>query len=592
METVFLKLLNMSITASYLALAVAALRLLLKRAPKRVSVFLWALVGIRLLCPFSLESIFSLIPSAETVPTDILYSKTPEIHSGIWVLNTVVNPILSETMAPTVGSSVNPMQTLVLISSILWIAGMAAVLLYAAVSYLKIYAKVREATPLQGNVWICDRIASPFILGILRPRIYLPSDMDAQDAEFVVAHEKAHLKRRDHWWKPLGFALLTVYWFNPVLWLAYILLCRDIELACDEKVLRDLGSEIKKPYSDALINCSVKSRMLTACPLAFGEIGVKGRIKSVLSYKKPAFWIVAAAVLVCVLVGICFLTNPATADPEAPAPQWPPLADTRENYSPEQAAADGCVVIESSTLLAGEKLWIDFVNTSAAGQPAAVRIYQAYTDSYVVKELRYNGEKYLLAYYDHDGDTGKEFLHQEKYQYLIRSPYQVDNGFASSFTDDYLLADSPDVTAEGLFNSIVSSVARPEYAIYNHCWWIYSVSTTPAYFLDSFYGIAFAELDGDGQAEKYCLGMGPTSGLFTFTLSVYAGDTVMQQVTYCTEFSDLRFTQDYEGKLMVQCTTHGGNPETHLFHIVWQDGHLELKEDGQSDFLQRWGDSQ
>jgi len=193
-----------------------------------------------------------------------------------------------------------------------WIilAIIVAMVLYTVVSYFRIHRKVREAVPYQENIWLCDHIDTPFILGVVRPRIYLPSNMNEQDIEYVIAHEKAHLKRHDHWWKPLGFLLLTVYWFNPILWIAYILLCKDIELACDEKVIKDMGTEIKKPYSEALINCSVPRKMISACPLAFGEVGVKGRVKSVLNYKKPAFWIIVVAVVASIVVAVCFLTNP------------------------------------------------------------------------------------------------------------------------------------------------------------------------------------------------------------------------------------------------------------------------------------------
>lgn len=310
MDTVFLHVMNMSITASWLVLAVVIARLVLKKAPKALRVVMWAFVGIRLVVPFSVESMLSLVPSVETIPSDILYSDTPMIQSGIPILNETVNPMISDVLAPTPWETANPMQIITGIASYVWIAGMILMVLYTVVSYLNIYRKVREAVPLVDNVWQCDRIASPFILGMIRPRIYLPSEMGEQDMGYVVAHEKAHLKRRDHWWKPLGFLLLTVYWFNPILWIAYVLLCRDIELACDEKVIREMGTESKKPYSDALINCSVPRRMIAACPLAFGEVGVKARIKSVLNYRKPGFWIILAAVVVSAAVVICFLTDP------------------------------------------------------------------------------------------------------------------------------------------------------------------------------------------------------------------------------------------------------------------------------------------
>ena len=314
MEAVFLKILNMSLTASWIVLAVILLRLLLKRAPKWIMGVLWGFVAIRLIVPFSWESIYSLIPSAEPIPQNILTAESPAINSGFPILNEIVNPILSDSLTSNAADSVNPVQTVMFIASVVWITGIAGMLLYTLISYLRIYSKVREAMPLQENVWLCDHISTPFILGIFRPRIYLPSSMNEADMEFVVSHEKAHLKRKDHIWKPLGFLLLSVYWFNPLLWAAYILLCKDIELACDEKVIRQLGTEVKKPYSNALINCSVPRKMSSACPLAFGETGVKERVKGVLSYKKPAFWIIIIAVIVCIAAAICLLTNPKTYD--------------------------------------------------------------------------------------------------------------------------------------------------------------------------------------------------------------------------------------------------------------------------------------
>ena len=310
MEHVFIELLNMSITASWLVLAIILFRLLFKKAPKALHVGLWALVGIRLICPFSIESVLSLVPSTETIPQDIVYSDAPTIESGIPALNSTVNPIISETLKPEVGASVNPVQIWLFAASNIWVIGIIVMFLYTAISYWRIHRKVRESVRIQENIWMCDRIDTPFILGVFRPHIYLPSNMCEQDIKFVLAHEQAHIKRHDHWWKPLGFALLSIYWFHPILWIAYILLCRDIELACDEKVIKEMGIEIKKPYSDALINCSISRKAITACPLAFGEVGVKERVKTVLNYKKPAFWIVLIAVIACVIVAVCFLTNP------------------------------------------------------------------------------------------------------------------------------------------------------------------------------------------------------------------------------------------------------------------------------------------
>lgn len=338
MEAVFLKIINMSITASWLILAVILLRLLLKKAPKWIMGVLWGFVAIRLIVPFSLESIFSLIPSAEPIPQNILTTESPTINSGFPILNETVNPIISDTLTPNVGASVNPAQIVMFIASVIWIIGVTGMLLYALISYLRIHSKIREAVQLKENIWICDHISTPFILGIFRPRIYLPSSMDEADKEFVVSHEKAHLKRKDHIWKPLGFLLLAVYWFNPLLWVAYILLCKDIELACDEKVLKMLGTEMKKPYSNALINCSVPRKMISACPLAFGETGVKERVKSVLSYKKPAFWIIIVAVIACITTAVCLLTNPKSYAASDLDDQLQVLLDTqiKQHHQSEQ----------------------------------------------------------------------------------------------------------------------------------------------------------------------------------------------------------------------------------------------------------------
>lgn len=312
MEAVFLKLLNMSITASWLVFAVFLLRILFQKAPKFVSMLLWALVGIRLVCPFSLKSILSVIPNPEPVPSEILTAEHPVIQSGISAVNETMNPVLSETFAPSAETGASPLGSLAFIASVLWLCGIGVLLLYTAVSYRRIHKSVREAALYQGNVWLCDRIDTPFIFGVLRPRVFLPSDIEKADLPYVLAHEQAHLKRRDHLWKPLGFLLLTVYWFNPVLWVAYILFCKDMELACDERVLRTLGAACKKPYSNALINCSVPRKRISACPLAFGETGVKERVRSVLNYKKPAFWLAAVAVVAVAVAALVFLTNPAT----------------------------------------------------------------------------------------------------------------------------------------------------------------------------------------------------------------------------------------------------------------------------------------
>ncbi len=310
MSEVFLKIVNLSISTSWLVLAVLLLRLVLRKAPKWVRVLLWGFVAVRLLCPFSFESAFSLIPSAETVRPEIMIDPTPEVHTGIDSLNNIINPIVTETFAPEGIASMNPLQLWIPLAALVWIVGIAAMLIYAAVSYTLLQHKVNTAIPLKKGILQSENVDSPFVLGIIKPKIYLPFRMDDQSLEYVIAHEEAHIRRKDHWWKPFGFLLLAIHWFNPLMWLAHILLCRDIELACDEKVIKEMDNENKANYTEALVACSVNRHSIAACPLAFGEVGVKERVKSVMKYKKPAFWIIVAAAISCIAVAICFLTNP------------------------------------------------------------------------------------------------------------------------------------------------------------------------------------------------------------------------------------------------------------------------------------------
>ena len=313
MAAVFLKLLNLSISASWLVLAVLVLRLVSKRSPKWMNVLLWGMVALRLMLPFSIESALSLIPSAETLSPEVVrFDPAQTITSGVEFIDNAVNPSLSESFAAAPLASVNPLYVWTYLAGWVWLIGLGAMLLYALVSYLRLRRRVSVSLCVRENIYLCDAISSPFILGVVKPRIYLPSGLDEVQRQNVLSHERAHLARRDHWWKPLGFALLAVYWFNPVLWLAYALLCRDIELACDERVIRTMDESAVKTYSTVLLACSIPRKAVITCPLAFGEVGVKERVRNALHYKKPAFWIVVASAVVCIVVAVCFLTNPPT----------------------------------------------------------------------------------------------------------------------------------------------------------------------------------------------------------------------------------------------------------------------------------------
>ncbi len=582
MNDVFLKILNMSIAATWLIPAVLLARLLLKNAPKWSRVLLWALVAARLVLPFSFESSLSLLPSAQTIPADIETAQEPTIHSGLSFLNSAVNPIIQQTAAPTPEYSVNPMQVYVTVFTAIWLAGVAAMLLYALISYLRLRRRVRTAFLLRDHIYQCEFLDSPFVLGIIRPRIYLPYPMDGQDMDYVIAHEQAHLRRRDHWWKPIGFLLLAIHWFNPLLWLAYILLCRDIELACDEKVISALKDTQRADYTQALLSCSCHRRSISACPLAFGEVGVKERVRSVLHYKKPAFWVVVAAIVACIALGVCFLTDPKAVidDPPDPTASWPALKDTRQDYTAQQAAEDGCVVVDNSTLLSGEKLLADFINDSAMGRPAALRVYQSYSnqgDSYYVKELRYDGQAYHLQFYARTGDTKEEFLYQCTYKYFKRDFY-VWNSRISKPEECFLLFDDPRATAQGKFGQMVAASVSPEEGeIYSNCDFLL---TCDPWLYNAWYGFAFSDIDGDGIEEKCCLGIGRTSGLFSFALNVYQGEELEYETQFVsmTQLRSLRFLQAEDRTLQITGVTYGDEPETYVFDLVLRKGELSLKE--------------
>lgn len=310
MDDVFLKLVNLSISASWLILAVLVLRVVLKKAPKWVMPLLWGVVALRLVCLFSIESALSLIPSAETIPSEIVTETREPVLYEQATLDIVTNPTLPSAAEVPVGVSRQQAQVDFNIYSILWLAGMAALLVHALVSAGKLKRKLATAILLRDNIYESEFVDSPFVFGVVKPNIYLPMHMDEGTAAYVIAHECAHLARRDHWWKVLGYLVLALHWFNPLVWVAYILFCRDIELACDEKVVKGLDGAARADYSQALLSCAAPKRAVAACPLAFGEGNIKTRVKSALHYKKPAFWVAAAAVLAVVLVAVCFLTNP------------------------------------------------------------------------------------------------------------------------------------------------------------------------------------------------------------------------------------------------------------------------------------------
>ncbi len=376
MYSVFLELVNRSINAGWLVLVIVLLRCLIKKAPKTFFIVLWAFVGIRLICPFSPESVLSLIPDADPIPTTVLHAEytvppdaSPIPHVGDPTLAGSPNPsYIAEATPATLDEADRPSPLMYYLPVAVWMIVMLGLMLYAAISSFLLRRKISESIPLRDNVRLCDCIATPFLLGIFRPQIYLPFSLSEEDAKYAIAHERAHWKRHDHWWKLLGFLLLTVYWFHPLMWVAYILLCRDIELACDENVIRQLGAGSKKSYSNALINCSVPRRTVAFCTIAFGEIAVKERVRTVLHYKKPKLWLHAVAFLTCIVFALCFLTNPVSADALTPPPAE---ADGMAQTSPNNAPAAEPEQKPALEAPAEEKL---------ANEPVHISVTDGYSD--------------------------------------------------------------------------------------------------------------------------------------------------------------------------------------------------------------------
>ena len=364
----FLTLVNRGLSAGWLVLAVVAARFLLKKAPRWAVCALWGLVALRLLCPFSPESPLSLIPDAQPVSPEAVWNTVPAVEMAPDATEAPVSPVLEAVLPDGLPVSPTPAQRIVAAASILWCAGLAGMVLYTLVSYRRLSRRVKGAIRIDGNLYQGAAIPTPFVLGVLRPRIYLPNTLSREDMPYVIAHERAHIRRRDPLWKALGFGLLCIYWFQPLLWLGYALFCRDMELACDEKVASALSPSHRANYSQALLNCSAGRRFLAACPVAFGEVGVKERVKRVLSFRRPTLRAVLAAVLICAVIAVCFLTNPVT--PEPPKVTVAQMSITAEDvtptgmtltYHPDNAFQDVDAVTDSI-------YWLEKQNTSGGWQ--------------------------------------------------------------------------------------------------------------------------------------------------------------------------------------------------------------------------------
>ncbi|MCR4692155.1 MAG: M56 family metallopeptidase [Lachnospiraceae bacterium] len=428
-----MKILNLSLYASLLILAVLFLRFLFRKAPKWISCLFWALVAIRLLCPVMPESPFSVMPAAEKLPTaNFFATETRNVHPEEKITGAAhetpnasydSKPWLTET-GGSVGASGEDLTSggsdasdriemneragskagsadFVCILTIIWFAGFCLMMMQALFSYLRLKHYVAASVNTGRGVRICDEIRYPFILGIIRPMIYLPGFLKGSMKRFVLAHERAHLKRHDHIWKPLGFFLLAVYWFNPLCWIAYILFSRDLEMACDERVIRNMDRESKADYSQTLLLLSNPANRIAACPVAFGEIGVKERVKGIFNYKKPASWIVALAVVGCIVMAVCFLTSPGKTDSAA--------AQESESEQPEElqiaATENG-----DAKLVEPEKT-VETENAAADAAPASEQ--EAIEGSVVFSaDIDENGEEdYIYACQSEEDEEGDTTFH-------------------------------------------------------------------------------------------------------------------------------------------------------------------------------------
>jgi len=686
MNTFFLGFVNRSVTAGWLVLAVLVLRFLLRRAPRRFHCLLWAAVAVRLVLPFSLESPASLIPTTQTVVPETVSTGHPVIQTGIPAVNSQITGYMGsryfEGVTVPAGAAVRAADTL----SVLWLAGAALLLLYCLGTWLYMRSRLRTAVRLRDDLWQSEWVDSPFVLGLFRPRIYLPFRIDADTLSQVEAHERAHIARGDHVWKVLAFLLLTLHWFHPLLWVAYLLFCRDLEYACDERVISRLDSDGRKRYSDALLRCASPRRSVAPCPVAFGETGVGGRIKNVLSYKKPAFWAALIAVVALIVVAVCFLTDP----PVKNGTQWlrtrrvgnltgselmvnygtgvtsynTPLSESQrrelarllrsipddkitsggarvgdpEGWSlyfpkgrvslslPPYVSYTGLVLLvcqEQQTLIDSPELaqWLRQVLPGTPlvwrcpyedGTPTSALTVQA---AFLFDDLEisyctgaFSGGTFPVLQSQGGGSAslvaGEVTLSPG--QTTVWTPPALEG--SSPRSDSFHLTWRTGVHSTGERSAEVNVSALPVYdgdrvTAVDYCFTVLSNSATLVFTLDGdtltletvfpvidgipfndFYGSVRCDIDGDG-VEEYCtLGMGPTSGLFTFTFVAQAGDRVKYASIFNTRWYDLSFAYR-NGKLVVKGVTQSGGES--YFDISLRDGAVVLSENGEE--LPYWG---
>ncbi len=471
MSEVFLKILNMSLVSSMLIVALIVLRPLLKKAPGALNCALWALVGVRLICPFTFESFLSLIPNPEPVSREA-FASFEAVTADVKPIDMgSVTNIISNTLASPAGASINPMQAISLVAAFIWAVGVAVMLIISLVSYFRLKKTLSASLTTDGCVFINDHIPSPFVLGFFKPKIYIPSFLTEYEKAYVIAHENAHIKRRDYLFKPLGYLILSLHWFNPLVWVAYIFLCRDIESACDQKVIGKMDDEEKKNYSGVLLKLSTPSKKLRACPVAFGEVGVKDRIKGVATYKKPAFWISAVAVLLVVAFALGFLTNPVSADDEKLCQSIDDAISAAivENNKTEMSTSRFCAenYVELKTITLREDITVYIWAYYAEFEPEAESVKLCF-ESYMPVKVRlmkvndtYELVEYAACEDRRDTERIKENFPSELYDSVLYTPgYGSDQrNSALKLAKEHFSADTEVNEFFPVFNAEVISVS-------------------------------------------------------------------------------------------------------------------------------------
>ena len=533
MQSIFITVFNMSIVSIWFILVVFILRLVLKKLPRWIICILWSCVGIRLICPWNLESTFSMIPSAEPVSYNITISETPRINSGLPYLNNFLNPIIMESLSPNSTNGVYYIDILMYTVSIIWIAGVFAMVIYFLISYVKTTNKVRESVAFGDNILFCDRISSPFVFGIINPKIYIPSDIEANNLEYVFAHEKAHIKRRDNIWKILGFIVLTINWFNPLVWLAYVIFSRDIEIACDEKVIKEHGEEFKKPYLHALIMCSCKTKNNFVISTAFGKSSLKNRISNILDYKKPRVVVMIMGIVLCIVTAACFMTNPIEND----------------NIYAINSGYYSYKTINDSSFIS-----LDMINKTFVFSPSGISsllyrgTYVEDSNSLTLNVDNIEGENLSLVF-EKNGDNlifddEKSEIDIPKYKYSPNSEPRksIPNGavFKKTFMSEY---DKNDDEFFGI------------------------------------YGTAYADLDGNGIEETWGLGVGPTSGVCSVSLTAKENDAIKYETYFATESKNEFSLKTERNKLFVVIKNADENFKEYSYEISLNNGQIQILSD-------------